>query len=264
MFKKITTSLSKPPMVIFFMKDQWSSIIFYILLLPIFMVIPTIVTLLTQPVMSASLYQDVYDSIQEEFRFDDVTLENYELSYTEIKHVSVDTFDIGIGSYEDALVMSFVFKSEGVGVYYVNQELNYYSYESLGFESHDFTSLESQDINALSLLIKDIYQEQTIFIVSEVILQYFVYVFDFLIVILIMTVLSRLLAPPTLINFPFAFRFKMSTYLSTIYIFSNFVLLLLGLYTLNFISMILVYVYHLWAYRAIKVLPKGVKPNGRK
>jgi len=246
------------------MKDRWSSIILYILILPIFMVLPSIVSLINQPAMSADLYQELYEVMSSDFRFDDVTLENYTLNYTEIKHANVGVFDLSIGAYEDPLVANYVFKTEGISVYYLGQELNYYSYESLSLETYDFTSTESSNLHMISILIKNIYQQQTVIIVSDLILQYFVYVLDFLIVILIMSVLSRLLAPATLINIPFSLRFKMSVYLSTIYILSNFVLVLLGYYALNFISMILVYVYHLWAYRSIKVLPKGVNSNGRK
>lgn len=262
MFKKITTSLSKPPLVIFFIKDAWKHVVLYILFLPLILIIPSIVISFTQSAMTNDMYDAVYQTVKQSFRFDDVVLSDYTLTYQEPYTISLDTFDLSIGQYENSTAISFVFETQGVSIYALGQEVNYHSYESLGIASIDFSSTESKDIHALSLMIKNIYQEQTFFIIGNLVFQYFLYLFDYLIIVLIMTVLSKMMLPMGM-KVPFKTQFKLSAYLSTIYVFSNLVLILLGLYAYNFLSITLVYIYHLWAFRSIKVIPKGASQNGK-
>ena len=259
MFRKIAISLTKPPLAIFFLKDAWSKIILYLIFLPFFMILPSIISLAIDPSMSADSYQEISNAMLSDFRFTDVTLENYQLTYSETSYVELDSFDISIGYINDIYNVTFVFETEGVAVYYLDQQLDFQTYEALDFESHDFTSTALSDISQISIVIKNLYEQQTVLFVSDMILQYFVYLIDFIFVILIMTFLSSLMSP--MIKLPYKLRFKFSTYLSTIYIFSNFILILLGLYALNVISMVLVYVYHLWAYKKLTVIPKGAAPN---
>lgn len=262
MFKKITTSLSKPPLVIFFIKDKWKHVILYMLFLPLLLIIPSIVLSFTQSAMTNDMYDAVYQTVGNEFRFDDVTLSNYTLTYQASYTTSLDTFDLSIGTYENQATISFVFEEKGVAIYALGQEVNYHSYQSLDIETIDFSSTDSKDIHELSLIIKEIYQAQAFLIIGNLVFQYILFLFDYLIIILIMSVLSKMMLPFGM-KIPFKTQFKLSTYLSTIYVFSNFVLILLGLSAYNFLSITLVYIYHLWAFRSIKVMPKGVSQNGK-
>lgn len=259
MLRKFMTSLSNPSMAIFFAKDAWSKIFLYIFLLPFFLILPGIIVLSVQPTMAVYMYEDISNAMLTEFRFDDVTLDDYTLTYGETKTIELQNFNISMGEIISPYMVTFNFETDGIGVYLAAQQLDFMTYQELNFRTHDFTSTKSEDISQISIALKDVYEQQTFLFAFDMIVQYFIYVVDFLVVIFIMTLLSSLLSP--MIRIPFKIRFKMSTYISTIYIFSNFVLILLGLYSLNAISMILVYGYHFWAYRKIKIFPKGEAPN---
>lgn len=261
MLRRLMTSLSKPPLAIFFVKDKWTTVISYILLMTFIMIIPSIIYVSIDKEMPVYLYEEVYDQISTEFRFNDVTLANYQLNYTESKTVSFDIFDLVIGEPTSNYRLSFVFQTNGIGIFFADQRVQYYTYQELNLESHDFSSQERADLSQLSIVVKDIYELQTFIFVADIIAQYVLYLTDFLIVILIMAVLSKLLSP--YIVFPFKDRFKLSTYLSTIYVFANFILILLGLSALNYFSILFAYIYHHWAYRTIKIIPKGVNPDGK-
>ncbi len=255
MFKKIATSLSKPPLAIFFMKDSWSKIFLYIFVLPIFLVLPSVFSYVVNPNLDASSYEYLYDTIIEDFRFDDVTIDNYELTYAESKYVSLETFDLAIGVPNSSNRLTFVFQTEGISVTYFDTEFDFQSYESLNLEAHDFSSTERLDVNQLTIAFEEVYTNQTFIFIAETLSQYLYFVSYFLMIILFMAFISPSFSP--LMRMPFAMRFKMSTYISTIYVFTGLVLILTGLYQANTLGVILVYIYHLWVYRSIKVLPKG-------
>ena len=255
MFKKIATSLSKPPLAIFFMKDSWSKIFLYIFVLPIFLVLPSVFSYVANPNLDVSSYEYIYNKIIEDFRFDDVTIDNYELTYTESKYVSLENFDIAIGVPNSTHRLTFVFQSEGISVTYFNNEFDFQSYESINLESHDFSSTERLDVSQLTIAFEEVYTSQTFIFAAETLSQYLYFVLYFLLIILFMAFISPSFSP--LLRMSFAMRFKMSTYISTIYIFAGLVLILTGFYQANTLGVILVYIYHLWTYRSIKVIPKG-------
>ena len=60
------------------------------------------------------------------------------------------------------------------------------------------------------------------------------------------------------IPMPFSLRLKLSLYLTTVYGVVQLILVLFSVTYLNFIALIAVYIYHVWAYRSIKIIPKGV------
>ncbi len=256
MFKKFTTSLTKPPLAIFFIKDSWVKIFLYIFILPIVMIIPSVFMLITQPAMTQDMYQETYQLVQSKFRFDDASISDYKLTYTETKSFSTATYDICMGTAANSRAVSFVFVSNGISVEFMDQKLDFHSYAELGLEFYDFSSTQAIDIHTLTLVIQDVYQSQYYIHMASVIQQYLWYVVDYLVVIIIMAFMSSLMAP--MLRMPFAMRFKLSTYLSTIYVFANLIAILLGIAAITYISIIFVYIYHIWVFRSIKVVPKGV------
>jgi len=258
MIKKITTSLSKPPLVLFFIKDAWKHTFLYILCLPILLVIPSIILTYTQSPMTTELYNQVKTVVARDFRSDDIKLENYILTYDEAISSSVGVFDLSVGEYKESLAINFVLEEQGISIYVFDQKINSYTYESLGVETLDFSSTESKDIQSLTLLIKEVYEQQTYMIISNHIVTYLLYLFDFVTIVLIMSLLSKIMLPRGM-KIPYKIHLKLSAYLSTIYVFSNLVFILLDVNTWSFVSITLVYIYHLWAFKSIKILPKGVQ-----
>ncbi len=260
MLKKFTTSLSKPPLAIFFIKDSWSKIILYIFMIPILMIIPAFILSFTQPGMPHVIYQEINQVMAEDFRLENTYIENYHLVTTEHKAASLDYYQFAVGSYEEQNRMTFVFGEDGITLMVLSLEADYMSYQELNLENYDFSSTDQQDIYRLTNAIRDIYNEQTYIEVGNILAQYFIYLFDYVVVILIMAILSQMIAP--MLRMPFNMRFKLSTYLSTVYVVINLIAALTAQAWLTYVSILVVYVYHIWAFRSIKIIPKGVG-NGR-
>ena len=66
MFKRLTTSLTKPPLAVFFMKDRWGRVILYLLLIPLFLVVPAWLQSIVNPGMRLDRYERLVEAIQED------------------------------------------------------------------------------------------------------------------------------------------------------------------------------------------------------
>jgi hypothetical protein len=62
----------------------------------------------------------------------------------------------------------------------------------------------------------------------------------------------------TKVQFSYLMRFKLSVYLTTVWMVSELILSLFNVQYLDFVSVLLVYIYHVIAYRSIRVIKKGV------
>jgi hypothetical protein len=91
----------------------------------------------------------------------------------------------------------------------------------------------------------------------DVLLAYFTGLFDYLFYVLLLGLLGTLFIQRAPI--PFKFRLKLSIYLTTIFVVIEFVLSLFNASQFGFISFLTAYMYHIWAYRSMKIIEVGGK-----
>lgn len=257
MFKKFTTSLSKPPLTIFFMKDAWYKVIFYVIFVTFLVVLPGFIKIAIDPSMEQSRYEMIQKEIKTDFRIENAEIKEGTLTHEGQKQLTFDYFGIYLGKQQlSKTTVNFVFEEENMVIYMMDVELDRYTYQELNLENYDFNSNTKEDIVRLSAAVKQVYEKQTFIIVAESIATYFLTLVDYIFISLFMTVLMMLFVSK--LPMPFLYRFKVSLYLSTIYAVIQLILILFNTPYLSVFGTIAVYFYHVWAYRAIKIIPKGV------
>lgn len=70
MLRRLQTSLSNPKAVVFFMKDRFSRVIGYALLLPLLLLIPLMIQRSVDPSMNINRYQLMVQEIEKNFQLD--------------------------------------------------------------------------------------------------------------------------------------------------------------------------------------------------
>ncbi len=258
MFKRLATSLSRPSKTVFFMKDSWKRVIAYIFLLPLILIIPLLLTRLVDPSMSLTRYDEMTKVIEEEFRTENASIVDGVLSYeTPINATFSDLFTLYIGDQDlSRRTFNFVFEEDGLTFYIAEYEIEHVTYETLNLLNHDFGATDSESLRTINIALKVYIEEQSYIAFVDFSVRYIYDLMDYLFITLLMTFMMLLFT--NRVQFPFKLRFKLSVYLSTIWIISEFTLALFHLEQLEVISMLLVYVYHILAYRSFKVITKVV------
>jgi hypothetical protein len=257
MFKKFTTSLSKPPLTIFFMKDSWFKVILYVLLVTFLVVIPGFIRIALNPTMDINRYQEMQSVIKKDFIIENAQIIDGTLTYETADVAEFGFFAIYLGSQSlGNNSVNFVFEDQSLALYVMDVELDRVDYEAINLENHDFSSTENEDITRLSVALKTMYERQTSIMVAEVFAVYLFTIFDYLIVALLMAFLMAMFM--SRIPMPFFLRLKLSLYVTTVYAVFQLILVLFNATYLNALGMLIVYFYHSWTYRSIKIIPKGV------
>lgn len=262
MLKRLTTSLTKPPRLIFFMKDSWKRIIFYIILLPLILVIPSAINFAINPDMSVDQYNALATVLKSDFNLEGETIVDGVFSTTFSQTAQYDYFQIATS--DTALTpytLTFVFAEEELELYMGTMLYESRTYTELGIENYTFDLQDSTNLNSLTTAIKTLYNTQHITIIVELFATYFIALVDFFMIVLLLALIDYFIIPNQ--PFPFKMRYKLSVYASTIYIFSELIFILIGLNQLSFLSIIITYFYHIWIYRSVKIIPKGVNINGK-
>lgn len=257
MFKRLTTSISKPPLAVFFMKDSWGKSILYLFFLPIFLIIPNLISLSVNPGMSLERYDFMVSAIHSNLWTEENIIQDYQLTTVETNQTSFDYFSIYIGDQpiaRDAVV--FLFTDTSLILYMSNVEIDRISYEALGLSSFDFSVKSIENARILASYIRTFYDSQTSLIIFDLVLFYFVGLFDYLFYALFMVFFTMLFIQN--IQLPVGNRIKLSIYLTSIYVVSKLVFILFGVPELEIISLLLVSIYHMWAYRSMRIISKGV------
>lgn len=256
MFKRFITSISKPPLTVYFMKDSWWRIVGYILLVPILLVLPSILSNMINPKMSNDRFDALIEVIQEDFRVDQAIITDGILSVSNEKKADFDYFQLVIGTNQyDDTSLNIAFLEEDVVIILSNMEFQRFSYESLGLLNHDFSSTDLNDIKVLAIAIKSIIETSSIAQTMDSSLIYFLGLYDYIFNIVILSLFSMVffqIGP-----MPFSYRFKLSVYLSTITVLVAFILQLFNLSSLSLLGFFVGYIYHVWAYRKMRIIPKG-------
>lgn len=250
MFKRLATSLSKPPLAVFFIKDSWPRVIFYFLLLPFLLVIPYQISQMITPGMSLTRYELLVETISKNLVLDDASITDFELNYENSYQASFDYYIIYIGEHEvNNESIGIVFEKTNLSIYVRDQVVDTISYTDLGLESYDFSNDQIENIRYLASTIKTYLDQNQILSYVDFFLIYFLGVIDYLFYISLMTILMMLIIP--LVKMPFNNRIKLSIYLTSIFIIVELVLILFNLTNLKSISIMFVYFYHIWAYKSI-------------
>ena len=256
MFKRMATSLSKPPLAVFFMKDSWVRAILYLFFIPLMLVIPLLIQSSIKPGMSISRYNIIVQEIQKGFTAQNTSIQNGVLSYETDLNIQIDYFFIHLGNPETERSQIVIkLEAEDIVLYMNNTEFGRSSYEEIELMNHDFSDSSLENSRKLANSIKIFYDEQDIFMIGDIILVYRDGLYNYTFYVFLMAIMMSLFVPQ--IKLPYSNRFKLSIYLSTILIFIQFILMLFGISQFEFISIIALYFYHFWAYRSIKVIQKG-------
>ncbi|HBG32288.1 MAG: hypothetical protein A2084_03900 [Tenericutes bacterium GWC2_39_45] len=258
MFKRLATSLSRPQFAVFFIKDSWIRTILYILLLPLFLIIPALITSVATDEMSVERYTMMVEAVETDFRIENASITDGVLSFEGSKKMSFDYFSFYVGDQDYGMqTLNFVFEETELVLFVSNVELDRETYVALGLLNHDFSLVDSTSIRELSTALKIFMERQDIIGFMDVSLNYTIGLLDYLFITILMSLLMVFFSQR--VQLPILLRFKLSVYLSTIWVFSELVLKLFSLENLEFISIFTVYFYHLFTYRSMNIVTKGVK-----
>jgi len=256
MFKRMATSLSKPPLAVFFMKDSWGRALLYLFFIPLLLTIPILIQSSINPGMNVTRYDLLVQVIQTDFTAPNTTIQNGILTYeTDIK-AKFDHYTLYIGDLEiDQATIAFKFETSEL-VFFMNRvEFDRISYEEINLLDHDFSDNSLENSRKLASSIRLFYNEHDALMVADIVLVYLFGLYEYVFYVLLMAIMMMILVPQ--IQIPFRYRFKLSIYLSTILIFLLLVFSLFGLSKLDFLGVFALYFYHIWAYRSMKTVQKG-------
>jgi len=256
MFKRMTTSLSKPPLAVFFMKDSWGRALLYLFFIPILLTIPLLIQSSIKPGMTLSRYENLVQVIQKDFTAQNTTIENGILTYETEKKAKFDHFTLYLGNTAmDQSSIAIRFETNDLVLYMNRLEFDRISYEDINLFDHDFSDSSLENSRKLASSIRLFYNEQDAFVIADVMLVYLFGLYDYIFYVLLMAIMMMIFVPR--IQIPFRYRFKLSIYLSTVLIFLQLALSLFGLSQLGFLGVFALYFYHIWAYRSMKTIQKG-------
>lgn len=257
MFKRFATSLSKPSQTIFFMKDSWKKVIPYIFLMPMILLLPFLISRLADPSMDILRYQNLTEIIKSDLRDQHAAITDGVLSYDTPFSAPFDYFTLYVGKVPmDPRTVGVVFEETSIVLYVSNMEIAHESYASLNLLNHDFSSTDPENLRVIDIALKTFFETQPLVFWFDLIIQYTFHLVDYMIVIILMSLMMFLFNIS--IQIPYKARFKLSVYLSTIWILSEFILILFHAEILAFISLLVTYIYHVIAFRSMTIIKKGV------
>jgi hypothetical protein len=202
-------------------------------------------------------YQDMQNSIKSDFIVENAQIVDGTLTYEAPGSFSFAYFNVYLGdNTQSNNSVNFVFEENDLVIYVVDIEIDRQNYQNLNMDNYDFSSTDNQDITRLSVAIKQMYEAQSFIMTAEIFATYFLTLFDYIFIALLMAVLMVFFI--NRIPMAFSLRLKLSMYLTTVYGVIQLILVLFDVAYLNFIALIAVYIYHVWTYRSIKIIPKGV------
>lgn len=256
MFQRLTTSLTKPPLAVFFMKDSWKRVLLYLLLVPMLLMIPTWLKSTISPGMSVSRYERLISAIST-LELSDAEIVDGVLITDETSSATFDYYQISVGNTElSADKVHFIFLEDGLLLRISQLDLIKSDYTSIGLENYDFSDQSALNVRLLAQSIKSVYEETNVFTIAEVSLSYFEGIIDFVFYAFLMSGLMYFFTKH--IPIPYGFRLKLSIYLSTIFVFIKLLVILFNLPLLHYLVIPVLYIYHFWAYKSMKIIDRGI------
>ena len=261
MLKRLTTSLTNPPQLVFFMKDSMKRVSLYLILLPLILIVPSIIMAFIQPQMSVVQFNQLEDVLKRDFNLEGESIVDGVFATTISQTTTYDIFQISTTRASlNPYSMTFLFDSESLVLYVGTIPYESRTYGELGIQNYTFDFADQANLNTLATAISILYNTQRLSIFVTIAANYLIGLADFLLVVLLLAMMDYFLIPKQ--PFSFNMRFKLSVYASSIYIFLELIFILLNLSELTFISIVITYFYHIWIYRSITNLSKGVNING--
>jgi glycosyltransferase involved in cell wall biosynthesis len=255
MFKRLATSITKPPLAVFFIKDTWVRIILYLFFIPLIMTLPITVRTMIDPGMNQARFERMTAVIRSDFQLENTEIVSGILIANESKTATFDFFTLIVGDLEPQSQTVTITFDETELIFSLGQiEFGRKSYLELGLSDYDFSVATTANSMILGSAIRQLYDEIGTFGFSDIALSFMYNLFDYVLYVFLMAVIMVFFAQQ--LEFTFLERVKLSTYLSSIFGISSFILALFGLEGAEIISIILLYVFHLWAYRSIHIVRK--------
>lgn len=255
MFKRLATSITKPPLAVFFIKDTWVRIILYLFFIPLIMTLPITVRTMINPGMNQARFERMTAIIRSDFQIENTKIESGNLSVGSNKTATFDFFTLTMGDVEpQSQTVTILFDETELVFLFGQFEFGRKSYLELGLSEFDFSIATSANSMILGSAIRSLYDEIGTFGLSDITLSFMYNLFDYVLYVFLMAVIMVFFAQE--LEFTFLERIKLSTYLSSIFGISTFILALFGLEGAEIISIILLYLFHLWAYRNIHMVRK--------
>jgi hypothetical protein len=255
MFSRIVVSLTKPPQTIRFAKDSWIKVVGHLLSVPLFLLLPLMLSAFAAPGMPQNRYERMINAIEASFRTEGAVIENGRLTSTAAMTASFDHFLLVMGDPPETLSqILIIFDETEVKVVMSNVVIESQRYEDMGLSSHDFSDMTPDVVRTLALSVRTLIESMPVLTALDWMIVYMAGLIDFILMVMFMAIVLMLFTGST--PFLFKVRVKLSVYLTTIYIFSQMILILFGFTGLETISVLIVYVWHVWAYRSFSRLGK--------
>jgi hypothetical protein len=257
MFKRIRTSLTKPPLTIFFMQDSWGKVLRHLFLLPLLLLLPLVLQYTVNQGMSPERFLRLQGAMINEFSEQEAVIHEGVLKEEQTVTAYFDYFAIMMGESTPQISnVSIVFKDDHLVMYIYQAELTRMSYQSLDIEQFDFKTATQADFTRLSSAIQTLIESQSVMLFIDLNLVYMTTLVDYTLIVLLMSLLMMIFVMNTPLTFKY--RFKISVYLATVYLVVELILILFNARALSFLSIFVTYIYHLWAYRSMKIMPVEV------
>lgn len=259
MFKRLTTSLTRPPQAVFFIKDSWGKTLLYFFLIPMLLMIPVWLSVTINPGMSVDRYEILVSSIKRDMVLEGTMIENGVLINPQDVTTSFEYFTIGMGNISTSnQQIMFYFDQTKLTLKVANITFDGVSYSEINLDNYDFSDSSNTNVRRLAGAIKTYYDAVDVFDTSEIFIVYLSAIIDYALLALLMAFLMIFVSRT--LPFTFSQRLKLSVYLSTIWIFMQLVIILFDEPILDFLAVGVLYVYHFWAYRSIKWVER--RPQG--
>lgn len=255
MLKKFRNNLTHPKLAFLYMKDKFYQVFFYILFLTFIMSLPVIFSSFVNPGALTPSSNDV------NYNLTNIINEGYEIKdgkfiADKTKILESNLFNIQFGEgYFDKQGFFLQFKEEELVSYYnFGQGITYQtkskSYDELNLENFEFNA---NNKTKLTNIITLSFSQNKGLIVALTISSIFINFIDLIVIVLLLSLLANLTK-----RLPFKFRdhFKINSNIVTIYAIINLIFILFGINNLDFISLIIVYIFQMIAYRSIKIISK--------
>lgn len=258
MFNRLKISISKPGFVFAFVKDKASNIFKHLLLMMLIMGLPIIIAAINKPEELFPSTNEIAQGISKKFLADDLSIIDNKL--VNPNHVTngfiYNDYAVIVGD-SDMGATGFVihFKTNNIEIYaqvsnFMKQPYKTVSYEAAGLNNTAFTA---DNVSLISNQIINLLLAQGTLKTFKVFQVLFANIIEYLFIALLLTFLFRM---SNRLPLPFKSSFAISVYLTSIWGIILLILTLFGLAHLSFIALLVVYIYHIWAYRSISVIRK--------
>lgn len=249
MFKRLATSITKPPFAVFFIKDSWVRILFYVFFMPVLITLPLMFRTILDPSMTQRRFEVMTQVIRSDFRMD-LSIEDGILNGASDVTATFDFFTLQIKERSSTgQSVSIIFEEEDLVFSFQNFEFGRKSYVELGIADYSFSDISIENARILGSAIRTLYNEIGTFGISDITIGYLYGLIDYMLYVILMAFIMMFFSRDLAFSFPE--RLKISAYLTSIYAVSQMFLSLISVSGFEIVSIVLLYAYHLWAFRNI-------------